>query len=170
MINSLFKRAAIFVLLPIVIGAFGSVKDSDFMGMFQDVPETLPGKSLLGMEQAADPDECQIIKKAIKIVVDHTRYPLTAKHVVDAKKAGEAKILHLDREGAEDNRDASLKGIPTKEGYDRDEYPPAASFEGGEGASVRYVPFSDNRGAGSSMGAQLGDYCSGQAFVIVTQR
>jgi len=30
-----------------------------------------------------------------------------------------------------------LRGIPTKKGFDRDEYPPAMSDEGGKGADVR---------------------------------
>ena len=33
--------------------------------------------------------------------------------------------------------------------------PPAMFEEGGEGASVKYVDSSDNRGAGSSMGNQI---------------
>jgi hypothetical protein len=44
-----------------------------------------------------------------------------------------------------------LKGIPTKPGYDRDEYPPAMSDEGATGANVRYVLSAENRSAGSVM-------------------
>jgi len=132
-------------------------------------PQNLPGYSIASMKQAGDPEGCVITKKSIAITIDPTRYPKTAQHLVEAKRKGEAKILHLDREGAEDNRDASLAGIPTKDGYDRDEYPPAATAEGGAGADVKYVLSSDNRGAGSSMGAQLGDYCSGQAFILLAK-
>ena len=36
------------------------------------------------------------------------------------------------------------RGIPTKKGFDRDEYPPAMSDEGGKGADVRYVRRAEN--------------------------
>lgn len=76
----------------------------------------------------------------------------------------EVKLLHIDRDGTDANRRASLKGIPTKQGYDRDEYPPAVSREGGAGADVRYVPSSENRSAGAVMGSQLSGYPDGQCF------
>ncbi len=52
-----------------------------------------------------------------------------------------------------------MKGIPTKKGLDRDEYPPAMFREGGSGASVRHINIGDNRGAGKIIGNQ----CSGLA-------
>lgn len=85
-------------------------------------------------------------------------------HVWDAWRQGQPKRLHIARNEADDNRDASLKGIPTKPGFDRDEYPPAMSDEGGAGASVRYVGSSENRSAGAVMGNQLSDFCNGQRF------
>ena len=45
----------------------------------------------------------------------------------------------------------------TKLDKDRDEWPMAMFKEGGEGASVRYIDPSDNRGAGSSIGNALPD-------------
>jgi len=96
--------------------------------------------------------------------LDDDRYPLTTDHILDAIRKGERRLLHIDRRNADERRDEALRGIPTKRGYDRDEYPPAASREGGRGADVRYVRSSDNRGAGSSMGSQLRPYCEGQAF------
>ena len=41
----------------------------------------------------------------------------------------------------------SMIRFPPRSGYDRDEYPPAMSEEGGYGASVRYIDPADNRGA-----------------------
>ncbi|GIP05256.1 hypothetical protein J28TS4_36630 [Paenibacillus lautus] len=79
------------------------------------------------------------------------KYPETADHI---KKA-------IDRTGAEDNRSSSLKGIPTKKGYDRDEWPMAMCAEGGDGASVEYIDPSDNRGAGSWVGNYLEGYPDG---------
>jgi hypothetical protein len=53
-----------------------------------------------------------------------------------------------------------------KRGYDRDEYPPAISDEGGKGADVRYVRSAENRSAGSVMRYQLAPYCNEQRFIF----
>lgn len=55
----------------------------------------------------------------------------------------------------------NLRGIETKPGLDLDEYPPAMFQEGGQGASVRHINPSDNRGAGVCIGAQCGGLPSG---------
>jgi hypothetical protein len=98
---------------------------------------------------------CRRLRSVLVVRISRRRYPYTADHVIDAIAAGEPAILHIDRAGADANRDASLRGIPTRAGYDRDEYPPAVSREGGAGANVRYVPSADNRGAGTIMGEGL---------------
>jgi hypothetical protein len=48
-----------------------------------------------------------------------------------------------------------LRGIPRIQGQDRDEYPPAAFKEGGDGSSIRAIQPSDNRGSGATIGQQL---------------
>lgn len=105
----------------------------------------------------------------VKIDFPEDRYPLTAKHIKDAIAAGESKICTIDREGAEENRKLSLKGVPTKSGYDRDEWPMAMCEEGGEGADIEYIPPSDNRGAGSWVGNQLDQYEDGTRVFIEVQ-
>lgn len=95
------------------------------------------------------------------------RYPETAQHIQDAIKAGKSDTCTIDRSGAEENRDASLKGIPTKKGYDRDEWPMAMCAEGGTGADIEYITPSDNRGAGSWVGNQLEDYPDGTIVEFV---
>ena len=96
-----------------------------------------------------------VAPKATKNVnVRRSQHPETAQHVEDAQAAGHPKTLTIDRAGAPQNRKDSLRGIPTKPGKDRDEYPPAMFKEGGAGASVRHIDPADNRGAGSSIGAQ----------------
>ncbi|RZM74390.1 hypothetical protein C3B51_19725 [Pseudoalteromonas rubra] len=92
------------------------------------------------------------VSKSVK--VSHSKHPETAKHIEDAQAAGHPQTLTINRAGTAANRKASLRGVPTKKGYDRDEYPPAMFEEGGSGASVRYISPGDNRGAGSSIGAQ----------------
>jgi hypothetical protein len=59
-----------------------------------------------------------------------------------------------------------LKGIPTKPDYDRDEFPPAMSDEGGKGADVRFVLSAENRSVGSVMRRQLAPYCNEQRFIF----
>ena len=95
------------------------------------------------------------------------RYPGTAAHIQAAISSGESAVCTIDRDGADRNRQESLAGIPTKEGYDRDEWPMAMCEEGGEGADVAYVPFSDNRGSGSWVGNQLEDYPDGTRVLFV---
>ncbi|TYP70213.1 NucA/NucB deoxyribonuclease domain-containing protein [Paenibacillus methanolicus] len=95
------------------------------------------------------------------------RYPLTGDHIRDAIAAGESAICTIDRAGADQNRKESLAGIPTKSGHDRDEWPMAMCAEGGYGADVRYVPSSDNRGAGAWVGNQLSKYANGKRIKFV---
>ncbi|APQ59932.1 sporulation protein [Paenibacillus polymyxa] len=83
-----------------------------------------------------------------------SRYPETG----DAIAAGHSAVCTIDRDGAEENRKESLKGYPTKKGYDRDESPMAMCAEGGAGADIRYIKPSDNRGAGSWVSHQLDEY------------
>ncbi len=101
------------------------------------------------------------------VTIDSARYPQTAEHVTDAQNgkiwSGDAAtpngapkpdVLTIDRPGAKANREAWQKAqdVPTRSGYDRDEYPPAMFSEGGADASIKYISPSDNRGAGSTMG------------------
>ena len=104
------------------------------------------------------------VRQKRAVVVSLSKYPNIADHVRDAIRSGQPVILHIDRKHADEHRADSTDDLPTKRGYDRDEYPPAMSREGGESADVRYVKSSENRAAGASMGGQLRGYCNGQAF------
>lgn len=95
------------------------------------------------------------------------KYPETASHILSALENGEPAVCTIDRDGADENRDESLAGIPTKKGYDRDEWPMAMCLEGGSGADVAYVPSSDNRGSGSWVGNQLESYTDGTRVLFV---
>ncbi|UBS89582.1 sporulation protein [Paenibacillus polymyxa] len=90
-----------------------------------------------------------------------SRYPETRAHIRDGIAAGHSAVCTIDRDGAEENRRESLKGYPTKKGYDRDEWPMAMCAEGGAGADIRYITPSDNRGAGSWVSHQLDKYADG---------
>ncbi|MNO62645.1 Sporulation-specific extracellular nuclease precursor [compost metagenome] len=99
--------------------------------------------------------------EVVQLIFPSDRYPETAKHIQDAIAKGESATCTINREQAEENRKESLKGIPTKKGYDRDEWPMAMCDEGGEGADIEYITPKDNRGAGSWVGNQLEDYANG---------
>ena len=71
-----------------------------------------------------------------------------------------------------------LEGFPTRDGFDRDEYPPAVGRGQGKGlergrhprgwkADVRYVPSSENRSHGSVLGIKLRRFCDGTRFRYV---
>ena len=53
------------------------------------------------------------------------KYPETAAHIKDAIASGKTDICTIDRGGAAERRKQSLANVPTKKGYDRDEYPMA---------------------------------------------
>ncbi|TYR78834.1 DNA-entry nuclease [Priestia megaterium] len=94
------------------------------------------------------------------------KYPETADHIEQAIEEGESAICTIDRDGAKENRSESLRGIPTKKGYDRDEFPMAMCEEGGAGADIEYVTPSDNRGAGSWVSHQLDEFPDGTRVLI----
>lgn len=106
-------------------------------------------------------------KSTVQLIFPADRYPETAKHIQDAIDSGHAATCTIDRDGADENRKLSLRGIDTKKGYDRDEWPMAMCAEGGEGADIEYISPSDNRGAGSWVGNQLEEYPDGTVVEFI---
>lgn len=93
------------------------------------------------------------------------RYPQTAAHIQDLE-GSVTETGHWDPAWSDYNREGSLEGFPTRPGFDRDEWPMAASQEGGPGADIRYIDPSDNRGAGSFIAKQLAYLERGAPFRI----
>jgi Deoxyribonuclease NucA/NucB len=87
---------------------------------------------------------CKLVSYTVRVNFGDTRHN-NIDHAFDARRAGHPRTLRIARQEADANRKASLRGIPTQRGFDRDEYPPAMSDQGGEGASVRYIEFRENR-------------------------
>ncbi|UQZ91727.1 hypothetical protein [Bacillus safensis] len=56
----------------------------------------------------------------MKLKFPTDKYPETARHIKNAIKKGASAVCTIDKEGADKNREESLKNIPTKRGYDRD--------------------------------------------------
>lgn len=121
-----------------------------------------PGPTQIAAVQAEDYD--------VTLVFPSNDYPETALHIHGAIEQGASAICTIDREGAADNRRASLAGVDTKNGYDRDEWPMAMCAEGGAGASVAYIDASDNRGAGSWVGNRLANYPDGTRVLFVVEK
>ncbi len=107
-----------------------------------------------------------------------TRYPTIRRHFRGALRRGWPRILVLNRPGADQRRDRLLRDVPTRADYDRDEYPPAVGRGRGDGlrrgtpprgwkADVRYVPSSENRSHGATMGIKLRRFCDGTRFRYV---
>jgi hypothetical protein len=114
-----------------------------------------------------------------RVVFSTAEYPNIRRHVRRAVlRRGWPRRLVLNRRGADERRERLLRDIPTRDGFDRDEYPPAVGRGRGPGlergrhprgwkADVRYVPSSENRSHGASLGAQLEPFCNGTRFRYV---
>ena len=96
----------------------------------------------------------------IRITFSKSDYPNIISHIKYSWRVGYAKRLVIWRKGADQRRDQLLQGIPTKPGSDRDEAP-ATVLRKTVQADVRYVPSSENRSAGASLGSQISGYCNG---------
>jgi hypothetical protein len=109
---------------------------------------------------------CVTVTPGVYVDLNNVTNAQTIAHERAAVANGQPRILHWDPADATAHRALSLKGIPTRTGFDRDEYPPAATQEGGAGADVEYISPSDNRSAGSRMRAQMSPFCTGQSFIL----
>lgn len=105
------------------------------------------------------------------VVIQRSKAPHSAAHIEHAQKQGQPSVLHIDRANAHQRRTEAIGPINASRRpgprYDRDEYPPAFTREGGANANVRYIPSSDNRSAGASMGAQIRHLPDGSKIQIV---
>lgn len=148
--------------------------DADGDGVYcESLPCPCSGKADQG---GSNPEGCKKPKSVQRIYFSRKKYPNIYKHYRKALRRGWGRLLVVNRDGADQRRDRLLEGYPTKEGFDRDEYPPAVgrgstfpwlmrgSDPVGWKASVAYVPSGENRSHGSSMGAKLRRFCNGTKF------
>lgn len=114
-----------------------------------------------------------------RLVFNRSKYPNIRAHYVRAVAKGWPRIMVVNRKGTDARRDRLLEGIPTKAGFDRDEYPAAVGRGKRNGTSrglvaginptgwmadVEYVPSGENRSHGSSLGRKLRRFCDGVRF------
>jgi hypothetical protein len=107
-----------------------------------------------------------------------TKYPNIRAHFRAAVRRGWPRTLVVNRPGADARRDRLLEDVPTRAGFDRDEYPPAVGRGCGKGlvrgssprgwkADVEYVESSENQSHGASLGGKLRRFCNGTRFRYV---
>jgi hypothetical protein len=104
--------------------------------------------------------ECEFSRDVRTVTFDRSRYPDIYQHWLDAIAKGWPKIMVLDRAGADARRNRLLRSIPTRAGQNRDELPNTI-LRSGWLADVEYVPASENKSQGASLGAQLRGVCDG---------
>jgi hypothetical protein len=78
-----------------------------------------------------DPAVCTLTRDIVVVDLDNVKHRHILSHVFAARRKGHPRVLHIRRYEATANRRESLRGIPTKRGYDRDEYPPAMRTRAG---------------------------------------
>src|SRR5688572_9027321 len=129
----------------------------------------------------AGPAECVRPSGVQRIVFSAQKFPNVRRHFRAAVRRGWPRRLVINRRGADARRERVLRDIPTREGFDRDEYPPAVGRGRGPGlergrnprgwkAAVRYVPSSENRSHGATLGDRLERFCNGTRFRYVFRR
>ena len=117
-----------------------------------------------------------------RIGFSRAKYPNIRRHNILAVGRRWPRVMVINRKGADDRRDRLLEDVPTRSGADRDEYPAAVGRGRPNGdqrglvrginligwmADVAYVPSSENRSHGSSLGAKLKPFCDDTRFRYV---
>ncbi|MFH7004227.1 NucA/NucB deoxyribonuclease domain-containing protein [Flavobacterium bizetiae] len=106
--------------------------------------------------------------------MNEDKTPSIYQHTLNSFRNGKPQVLTYDsnKENQAERRKQSLKNYPSRasEGLQADEYPYASTKEGGEGADVAYVPASENRSQGGSLGGFGGLYRTlknGDQFLVL---
>lgn len=142
-------------------------------------PPSPPEPTVTRLSAGPNPAGCRRPDAVQRLVFSKQKYPNIRAHVLKAIAAGWPKVMVVNRKGAPERRNRLLDLLPTKTAVDRDEYPAAVGRGKANGASrglvagtnpvgwiadVGYVPSSENRSHGASLGAKLKKLCNGTRF------
>jgi hypothetical protein len=142
-------------------------------------PPPPPAPSTTPLTAGPNPAGCTRPKDVQRLVFSKLKYPNIRAHVREAIASGWPKVMVINRTGAPQRRNRLRDLLPTKAGFERDEYPVAIGRGKASGASwgliagtdpigwiadIAYVPSSENRSHGSSLGARLRRLCNGTRF------
>jgi hypothetical protein len=132
---------------------------------------------------AAPEASCSRPRGVQPITFSRAKYPNIRRHMERAIARGWPRVMVVNRPGADARRDRLMaSSIPTKPGFDRDEYPAAVGRGRPNGnkiglvrganprgwlADVMYVRSSENRSHGATLGARLRPFCNGTQFRYV---
>ena len=101
-------------------------------------------------ERSEKPDSA---RKTVTFYIFESKWPNVYKNHVKGMKG--KRVMNLTYDADKTNkvrrRHEATKNVPTKPGFDRDEFPYACTMEGGKGASVMLVPLSENRSHGAKL-------------------
>jgi len=163
-------------------------RDSDGDGVYcESLPCPCAGPGENGDGQPAPPKpppntSCTRPRAVQRLVFSRASYPNIRRHVIRAIRKGWPRVMVINRLGADARRDRLLEGFPTRDGFDRDEYPAAVGRGRANGksrglvrgknprgwqADVAYVESGENRSHGSSLGNKLRPFCNGTRFRYV---
>ena len=123
----------------------------------------LAGSGVVVAAPAEAAGGCRTTKATVTIPLVRGKHAQVIDHARAAVRSGFPVVLVLHRDGADARRRAATKGVATRAGYDRDEYPPAAGRKVNK-AHVKLVDSSQNRSAGAVLGNTLRRYCNGTKF------
>jgi hypothetical protein len=156
-------------------------RDADSDGIYC---ESLPCPCLKAGATSPPPpatptSSCTRPASVVRLRFSAAKYPNIKRHTERAIAEGWPSVMVLNRRGKDERRQRLLHNLPTRSGYDRDEYPAAVGRGRPNGgrrglvrgagpigwrADVMYVPSSENRSHGASLGAKLRRFCEGTRF------
>ena len=124
------------------------------------------GEIVLAERPSKPARSCVTPRDVAAISFSGTKYPNIRRHYEHAVAAGWPSVLVVNRTGADSRRSRLLRSTDTRRGMDRDEYPPAVA-RASVRASVAFVPSSENRSHGATLGIKLRRFCDGTRFRYV---
>ena len=132
-----------------------------FSALLTAVVLAVGGVMVTGAPAAAA--SCTRPSSTVVIPLNADKHANLIRHAQIAINRGYPVVMVLHRADATARRSAAVRSTPTKDGFDRDEYP-AAVGRAVNRADIAYVRSAENRSGGAVMGNKLRAYCDGTRF------